>query len=33
LKENPAFRDMIEGMVREHYFSHPEDVAEGTPEE
>jgi recombination protein RecA len=33
LKENPAFCDMIEGMVRDHYFSHPEDVAEGTPEE
>ena len=33
LKENPAFCDMIEGMVRAHYFNHPEDVAEGTAEE
>ena len=33
LKENPAFSDMIEGMVRAHYFNHPEDVAEGTAEE
>ena len=30
LKENPAFCDMIEGMVREHYFNHPEDVAEAS---
>ena len=31
LKENPAFRDMIEERVREHYFSHPEDVTEVDP--
>ena len=31
LKENPSFRDMIEERVREHYFSHPEDVAEVDP--
>ena len=31
LRENPAFRDMIEEKVREHYFSHPEDVAEVDP--
>ena len=31
LRENPAFRDMIEEKVREHYFSHPEDVAEVNP--
>ena len=31
LKENPAFCDMIEEMVREHYFNHPEDVAEASP--
>ena len=31
LKENPAFRDMIEAQVREHYFNHPEDVADVDP--
>ena len=31
LKENPAFCDMIEAKVREHYFAHPEDVAEVDP--
>ena len=31
LRENPVFCDMIEGKVREHYFSHPEDVAEVDP--
>ncbi len=31
LKENPAFCDMLEAKVREHYFSHPEDVAEVDP--
>ena len=28
LRENPEFCSMVEAMVREHYFSHPEDVAE-----
>ena len=31
LRENPEFCAMIESMVREHYFSHPEDVAEVDP--
>ena len=31
LRENPVFRDIIEAKVREHYFSHPEDVAEADP--
>ena len=31
LRENPAFCNMIEERVREHYFSHPEDVAEVDP--
>ena len=31
LKDNPAFRDMIEARVREHYFNHPEDVADVDP--
>ena len=31
LKEHPEFRDKIEVMVREHYFNHPEDVAEVDP--
>ena len=31
LRENPAFCDMLEARVREHYFSHPEDVAEVDP--
>ena len=31
LKEHPEFRDMLDAMVREHYFAHPEDVAEVDP--
>ena len=31
LRENPVFCDMIEGKVRDHYFTHPEDVAEVDP--
>lgn len=33
LRENPEFCAMIETMVREHYFAHPEDVAEAEPVE
>jgi recombination protein RecA len=33
LKENPAFCDMIEEKVREHYFAEPEENAQsGAPE-
>jgi recombination protein RecA len=28
LKENPVFCEKIEALVRDHYFNHPEDVAE-----
>ncbi len=33
LKENPAFCDMIEEKVREHYFSEPEETKEENKEE